>query len=571
MVKDQSKHNPTRKLYSKSLEAGVAVVNYLELPDSAFKPKEAENTSETAGYSINQECGDAALLRALHPIRNITIHACRKCSKKYIKQARAASCFQRSCTRRGMPKRPLDLPEELEDRYIKAPRTTSSQSAEMGSPGAGAGEIAAVEAEVGSGGIQMALGTVGTLSHSEGGQAQEPSAPPVGIQIMDRASKGTSTADLAGTEAHMIIAAGGDNTHYVQVWGEGFNTMVKTAVANPRHHISKGGFGIVVRVNMPGSGEVVAVKVPEGTNSASHKEFTRMAQLTAVGHPNIVPMKGVVFKDNVPCIIMEEYKDGSLGRYLEDRHGHRKEFTSGAHLLRVVTDVANGVAFMHSQNIVHGDLKPDNCLTDGSGGAMVCDFGLSQLLHQTRKLQLRETTQPHGLIRYYDEERPCIVLTGTAPGTPGYIADEGSAGSVALYLQNLRANRPLRLAEAERLRELERHRLTAYAAYDVFSLGCILLEMALGKHIAKIPAGEPVMAKSIVDFRKLLGRDLVRFARQHTNGRAPLLTLEMPDDVRQRYLNLCKQCLACGPAARPHAHQVVDELRLLSGMLPGSS
>ena len=44
---------------------------------------------------------------------------------------------------------------------------------------------------------------------------------------------------------------------------------------------------------------------------------------------------------------------------------------------RVLSEVIQGVKCLHSQNIIHKDIKPENILLDADGKAKLADFGFS--------------------------------------------------------------------------------------------------------------------------------------------------------------------------------------------------
>lgn len=47
---------------------------------------------------------------------------------------------------------------------------------------------------------------------------------------------------------------------------------------------------------------------------------------------------------------------------------------------RLILGAAAGLEYLHSKDVVHGDLKVQNVLIDKQGNACICDFGISRLL-----------------------------------------------------------------------------------------------------------------------------------------------------------------------------------------------
>lgn len=74
--------------------------------------------------------------------------------------------------------------------------------------------------------------------------------------------------------------------------------------------------------------------------------------------------------------------------------------------IRLLRDVAAGVAAAHAAGIVHRDLKPENVLVDVHGRARVADFGVA-----------------------YSESLERLTRTGAAVGTPSFMAPEQLTGT----------------------------------------------------------------------------------------------------------------------------------------------
>ncbi|MCR5192581.1 MAG: serine/threonine protein kinase, partial [Bacteroidales bacterium] len=99
------------------------------------------------------------------------------------------------------------------------------------------------------------------------------------------------------------------------------------------------------------------------------KEYALMVQLD---HPNIVKAYAKEMNDEMgPCIVME-YIDGvTLDRFLESKPTRQTR-------RKVVDQLVDALAYIHSKQIVHRDLKPSNILITRNGNNVkIIDFGLS--------------------------------------------------------------------------------------------------------------------------------------------------------------------------------------------------
>ena len=121
------------------------------------------------------------------------------------------------------------------------------------------------------------------------------------------------------------------------------------------------------------------------------KEFNILMQLN---HPNVVQGVDLCAVDSLgQCIVMEWIEGHTLDWWL-DMSPSRNERR------RVLEQLLDGVAHIHSRGVAHRDLKPQNIMISDNGGwVKVIDFGLADTdAHATLK-------QPAGTLRYMSPEQ----------------------------------------------------------------------------------------------------------------------------------------------------------------------
>jgi serine/threonine protein kinase len=81
--------------------------------------------------------------------------------------------------------------------------------------------------------------------------------------------------------------------------------------------------------------------------------------------------------------------NGSLDTWLHQRHGAAPKFLDLAQRISVGVDVADALAYLHhdcGMPIVHCDLKPTNILLDDDMNAYLGDFGIANLIVDSRSV-----------------------------------------------------------------------------------------------------------------------------------------------------------------------------------------
>ncbi|KAF9645424.1 kinase-like protein [Thelephora ganbajun] len=133
---------------------------------------------------------------------------------------------------------------------------------------------------------------------------------------------------------------------------------------------ASGGFGDVYHGTLNGLRvcvKRVRVYTRDGPQKVA-KAFCKEAVMwKRLDHPNVLPLLGVTI---APFQLISSWMSGgNLPEYIE-RH-------ADADRIRLLCDVAEGLKYLHSCNVIHGDLKGPNVLVDNSGYARIADFGFA--------------------------------------------------------------------------------------------------------------------------------------------------------------------------------------------------
>ena len=141
--------------------------------------------------------------------------------------------------------------------------------------------------------------------------------------------------------------------------------------------LGEGSFGVVYECTDTSLGRTVALKMLH-KNAVEEKNLKRFIKegrsLASVNHPSVVHIYRLGQFDDQPYIAMELVKGRTLRKLLRDG-----ELTV-ASAVNVMSQVADGLAAIHSAGLVHRDLSTNNVMVTLDGTAKVLDLGLASVV-----------------------------------------------------------------------------------------------------------------------------------------------------------------------------------------------
>lgn len=148
--------------------------------------------------------------------------------------------------------------------------------------------------------------------------------------------------------------------------------------------IGKGTYGRVYVGMNADTGELLAVKQVEVNHKAANHDKDRIKEMVGaldqeidtmqhLEHPNIVQYLGCERGELSISIYLEYIPGGSVGSCLR-KHGKFEESV----VKSLTRQTLSGLAYLHDQGILHRDLKADNILLDLDGTCKISDFGISK-------------------------------------------------------------------------------------------------------------------------------------------------------------------------------------------------
>ncbi|SMR60265.1 unnamed protein product [Zymoseptoria tritici ST99CH_1E4] len=219
--------------------------------------------------------------------------------------------------------------------------------------------------------------------------------------------------------------------------------------------IGKGTFGRVYLGMNTTTGELLAVKQVEVNHKGQSADPNKIREMVKaldqeidtmqhLDHVNIVQYLGCEKKEYSISIFLEYISGGSVGSCLR-KHGKFEEPVVSS----LTRQTLGGLAYLHSEGILHRDLKADNILLDLDGTCKISDFGIS-----------KRSANP------YNND-----ITNSMQGSVFWMAPE------VIRAQSQALSVPSGANDGVDVRMSQGYS----AKVDIWSLGCVVLEMFAGR------------------------------------------------------------------------------------------
>ena len=202
--------------------------------------------------------------------------------------------------------------------------------------------------------------------------------------------------------------------------------------------IGQGAFGKVnIGLNVL-TGRVVAIKsfnkkTLDKNDENMKKIIYETNLMKKLNHPNITKILEMFEDENYYLIAMEYINGGNLFSFVKKR---RKLSEKTAKFL--FRQIILGIKHIHSQKIVHRDIKLENILIDLNNNIKICDFGIGRILNSDNQLLHDKCGTPMYMA-------PEILLCSKNKGYEGFPVDIWSSG-ISLYIM-LSGTLPFNLKE----------------------------------------------------------------------------------------------------------------------------
>lgn len=273
--------------------------------------------------------------------------------------------------------------------------------------------------------------------------------------------------------------------------------------------LGEGTYGAVFRATENTTGEYVALKIirmdqeEDGIPDSSLRE---VSILKMIHHSNIIYLRDVVF-DGYKITMIFDFMDKDLKRFLDNGRKKLQEVLRKSYAFQLIA----GLYYLHSNGIIHQDIRPENLLINRAGYIKIGDFGSSQMVNRTLMLT---TSNVHSMLWY---RAPELLIDSTEYGFE----------------------------------------------VDIWSVGCVIAEMSKGKVL--FVGDSPV--DQLIQICKILGTPTEESWPEFKNlvnseiplpGNQPPKFEELFEDTDPNFFDLLRKLLTLNPAKRISAKEAIN-------------
>ena len=139
--------------------------------------------------------------------------------------------------------------------------------------------------------------------------------------------------------------------------------------------IKSGGIAHIYKASDPITKDIVAIKILQqsATSHRAIKGFIQEAKiLKKLNHPNIIRVMDFGKEDGMPYMVMEYINGEDLKKLLLYKQ------TEKLQRYDLILQIGRGLDYLHENNIIHHDIKPENILVSKNNEVKIIDFGLAR-------------------------------------------------------------------------------------------------------------------------------------------------------------------------------------------------
>ena len=135
----------------------------------------------------------------------------------------------------------------------------------------------------------------------------------------------------------------------------------------------------------------VAIKTLREGSMSTQAFLEEASIMKKLRHKKLVALYAVCSKKDPIMLIQEYMSKGSLLDYLRGEEGAKLQFED---LIFIASQVASGMEYLESKQLIHRDLAARNVLIGENNVAKICDFGLARVIEDNEYCPKQGTRFP---------------------------------------------------------------------------------------------------------------------------------------------------------------------------------